>query len=58
MAVIGPFGVGLLHDLSGGWTSPSSLLADHVPQLLLGLAVSRPAYVEDELAGRRRTEDA
>ena len=51
----GPFGVGLLHDLSGGWTVPLlALLAITVPQLLLGMAVSRPAYVEDELdaAGR------
>jgi CP family cyanate transporter-like MFS transporter len=52
IAGVGPFGVGVLHDLSGGWTVP--LLALLVPQLLLGLAVSRPAYVEDELdaAGR------
>jgi MFS transporter, CP family, cyanate transporter len=55
IAGTGPFGVGLLHDLSGGWTVPLlALLALTVPQLLIGLAVSRPAYVEDELdpAGR------
>ncbi len=55
IAGTGPFGVGLLHDLSGGWTVPLLvLLVLTVPQLLLGLAVSRPAYVEDELerAGR------
>jgi CP family cyanate transporter-like MFS transporter len=55
IAGTGPFGIGVLHDLSGGWTVPLlALLAVTVPQLLLGLAVSRPAYVEDELerAGR------
>jgi CP family cyanate transporter-like MFS transporter len=50
IAGIGPFGVGLLHELSGGWTVPLvALLALTVPQLVLGLAVSRPAYIEDEL---------
>ncbi len=54
IAGIGPFGIGLLHDLSGGWTVPLlALVAITVPQLLLGLAVSRPAYVEDELATHR-----
>ena len=53
IAGIGPFGIGLLHDLSGGWTVPLlALLVVTVPQLLLGLAVSRPAYVEDELGER------
>jgi CP family cyanate transporter-like MFS transporter len=55
IAGTGPFGVGLLHDLSGGWTVPLlALLALTVPQFVLGIAVSRPAYVEDELdaAGR------
>jgi len=55
IAGTGPFTVGLLREVSGGWTVPLlALLAITVPQLLLGLAVSRPAYVEDELdvAGR------
>ena len=40
IAAIGPFGVGVLHDLSGGWTVPLlALLALCVPQLWLGLAV-------------------
>jgi CP family cyanate transporter-like MFS transporter len=58
IAGTGPFGVGLLHDVSGGWTLPLlALLAITVPQLWLGLRVSRPAYVEDELdrAGRDTT---
>jgi CP family cyanate transporter-like MFS transporter len=53
MAGIGPFGIGQLNDLSGGWTVPLiALLVVTFPQLFLGLAVSRPAYVEDELASR------
>jgi CP family cyanate transporter-like MFS transporter len=53
LAGTGPFGVGLLHDLSGGWTVPLiALLVLVVPQLMLGLAVSRPAYIEDELGAR------
>lgn len=50
VAVVGPFGVGALHDASDGWTLPLAvLLALCVPQYLLGVAVSRPAYVEDQL---------
>ncbi len=53
IAGVGPFGVGLLHGLSGGWTVPLlALLVLLVPQLLVGLAVARPAYVEDELPAR------
>ncbi len=51
IAGVGPFGIGVLRDLTGGWTVPLlALVAITIPQLLLGLAVSRPAYVEDELA--------
>ncbi|MFL6059901.1 MAG: CynX/NimT family MFS transporter [Marmoricola sp.] len=51
IAVIGPFGVGALHDASGGWTLPLVvLLLLLVPQYLIGLRTARPAYVEDELA--------
>ncbi|MEO5652478.1 MAG: MFS transporter [Marmoricola sp.] len=54
MAGIGPFGIGVLRELSGGWTVPLlALIAITVPQLAIGLAVSRPAYVEDELAANR-----
>jgi CP family cyanate transporter-like MFS transporter len=50
IAGIGPFAVGVLHDGSGGWTVPLIvLLVLVIPQLVVGLAVSRPAYVEDEL---------
>ncbi len=54
LAIIGPFGVGVLHDASGSWTLPLLVLAAiNVPQLLVGLALARPAYIEDEL-GRNR----
>ncbi len=56
LAIVGPFGVGVLHDLSGGWTVPLvAMAAINVPQLVAGLAVSRPAYIEDELADRAQS---
>jgi CP family cyanate transporter-like MFS transporter len=56
IAAVGPFGVGVIHDASGGWTLPLwVLLALCVPQYVVGLAASRPAYVEDELATPSRT---
>jgi MFS transporter, CP family, cyanate transporter len=52
IAAIGPFGTGLLHDLSGGWTVPLVVLAAlSLPLLGLAAYVGRPAYVEDQLAG-------
>ena len=57
IAAIGPFGVGVLHDLTGDWTVPLLvLLALCVPQLWLGLTVARPAYVEDELDPQRSAD--
>ena len=51
LAAIGPFGVGVLHDASDGWTVPLLALAVLVvPMLALGVYVSRPAAVEDQLA--------
>jgi len=50
IAVLGPFGFGVLHDLTGGWTVPLIALAVMtLPQLFFGLAVSRPSYIEDQL---------
>jgi MFS transporter, CP family, cyanate transporter len=50
IAAIGPFGMGLLYDLTGGWTVPLAALALLcVPQLLAGLMVARPTYIEDQL---------
>lgn len=57
LAAVGPFSVGVLYDATGGWTWPLGLLlALTVPQLLLGLYVARPVYIEDEL--RRENEPA
>ena len=51
VSVVGPFGVGVLHDATGGWTVPLwTLIVLCVPQYLVGLVASRPAYLEDELA--------
>ncbi|HSE72339.1 MAG TPA: MFS transporter [Nocardioidaceae bacterium] len=53
VAAIGPFGMGVLYDRTGGWTLPLSvLLALVVPQLVVGLMVSRPSYIEDQLPTR------
>lgn len=50
IAVVGPFSVGALYGASDGWSLPLSLLlALCIPQYLVGLAASRPAYVEDQL---------
>jgi len=50
LAALGPFAVGLLHDLSDGWTLPLlALTALSVPLLLTGLGVSKTAYLEDQL---------
>jgi CP family cyanate transporter-like MFS transporter len=50
IAALGPFGMGLLYDLSGGWTVPlTALTVVLVPQLVACLVVGRPAYVEDQL---------
>lgn len=55
LAAVGPFAVGLLHDLSGGWTVPLlALTALSVPLLVTGLAVSRTVYLEDQLPDRDR----
>ncbi|WP_246060500.1 MFS transporter [Nocardioides dongxiaopingii] len=52
-SAVGPFGVGVLHDVSGSWTLPLVVLTVLVvPLVLCGLAVSGPAHLEDELAAR------
>jgi CP family cyanate transporter-like MFS transporter len=51
IAAVGPFGMGVLYDRTGGWTVPlGALLVLMVPQFVAGMIVSRPAYVEDQLA--------
>jgi len=49
IAGAGPLAVGVLHELSGGWALPYSLiLAVLVVQLLTGLYAGRARYLEDE----------
>jgi MFS transporter, CP family, cyanate transporter len=56
IAALGPFGMGVLYDLTGGWTVPLSvLLVLVVPQLAAGLTVSRPSYIEDQVRPGRPT---
>ncbi|GAB3997229.1 MFS transporter [Nocardioides marmoraquaticus] len=55
-AAVGPFGMGIVHDATGGWTVPLLLLLLlSVPQLLVGLSVARPEHVEDQLPEGIRT---
>jgi len=50
IAAIGPFGVGVLHEASGGWTLPLLVLAVLVvPMLALAAYVARPAAIEEQL---------
>ena len=49
-ASIGPFGFGILYDLSDGWTAPLlALCAVVVLQAVAGCLAVRPRFVEDEL---------
>ncbi len=53
-AAVGPLGMGVLYDTTGGWTVPlSALLVLVVGQLVAGLAVARPSYLEDQIEPRR-----
>ncbi|RFU42617.1 MFS transporter [Actinomadura logoneensis] len=46
LAGVGPLAVGLLHDLTGGWTTSLGLLfVLIVPEVVLGLVASRPGFV-------------
>jgi MFS transporter, CP family, cyanate transporter len=50
IAALGPFGMGVLYEATGGWTVPlSALLALVLAQLAAGLTVARPAYIEDQI---------
>lgn len=54
ISAIGPFGVGVLYHATGGWTLPLSVLTGLVVvQLVAGLTVARPSYLEDSLPPRR-----
>jgi CP family cyanate transporter-like MFS transporter len=51
LAALGPLLVGVLHDLSGGWTVPVLfLLAVALVGIVSGIGLSRPRFVEQDLA--------
>jgi CP family cyanate transporter-like MFS transporter len=53
LAATGPVAVGALHDLTGGWTVPLSvLLALLVPKLIVGLLAAAPGSVDAEVLAR------
>ena len=50
IAALGPLVVGILYEFTGAWTLPLGfLLAAAVAQALVGLAIARPRYLEDEV---------
>lgn len=56
MAAAGPFGVGVLHEATGGWDVVLVILtALTLPLAAVALYVARPAYVEDQLPARAGT---
>jgi len=56
MAAVGPFGIGVLHETTDGWTTPLVvLLVLSLPLFAVGLYVGRPAHIEDELGTPVRT---
>ncbi|MCF0095570.1 putative transporter YycB [Micromonospora sp. MH99] len=49
IAALGPLMVGILYQVTGGWTAPIGfLLAALAVQTTAGMAIARPRYVEDE----------
>ncbi|GAA2183359.1 MFS transporter [Micromonospora lupini] len=49
IAALGPLLVGILYEVTGGWTAPIGfLLGALVVQTAAGMAIARPRYVEDE----------
>ncbi|MDF1605218.1 MFS transporter [Nocardioides sp. YIM 152315] len=51
IAVAGPFAIGVVHDATGGWDLPLALmLLLALPLFVLAAYVTRPIYVEDQLA--------
>ena len=59
MAAVGPFGVGTLHEASGGWTVPLLVLTGlSLPLLAVAWYVGQPATIEDQLGAERRTSSA
>lgn len=56
IGALGPLFVGIIHTASGGWLAPLAfLIATCGVTLVAGLTLTRPVYVEDELAAQART---
>ena len=50
ISIAGPLGISLAYDATGGWTLPLIILTViSVATALVGMLVSRPGHVEDEL---------
>lgn len=48
LAILGPLGVGFLHDVSGGWSLPlGAMIALLIPKLIAGWIAAKPGYVDD-----------
>ncbi|HJV13429.1 MAG TPA: MFS transporter [Propionibacteriaceae bacterium] len=59
LAAIGPFAMGLLSEMTGGWTAPLIfLLALCVPLAIFGQLAVRPRSLESELASRTSWPEA
>ncbi|MFG1925319.1 CynX/NimT family MFS transporter [Cryptosporangium sp. NPDC048952] len=53
LGALGPLVVGLLHDVSGGWTLPLwFLITVALLTIIPAITLARPAFVEDELPQR------
>ncbi len=56
LAAVGPFMMGALYGVTGGWTVPLVVLIGLlVPQAVAGVMVARPRYLEDEVDARTPT---
>ena len=56
IAAVGPFMMGVLYGATGGWTVPLIvLIALLAPQVIAGVRVALPRYLEDEIAERSGT---
>jgi MFS transporter, CP family, cyanate transporter len=50
IAALGPFVLGVIYGLTGGWTVPIGfLIVAAVLQIFAGLVVAKPRHVEDEI---------
>jgi CP family cyanate transporter-like MFS transporter len=53
LAALGPLAVGVLHDLTGGWSVPMlALAAVALAGVVCGLILSTPRFIEQDLEGR------